>query len=495
MISFVATTFVVTKAIVTIWKVKQLHNNLNILLSSMLIQWYEAIIAKLIIIPFQHGLIVFGDVRESHISWWTSDATKIIQVHNFYQTLPLFVSGFAIWHYIYSLFLTVPALASERVVSTIFIDDYEKTSRLYVSISFLIVSQILSILFTLFTFFNILQFYGAILIASICVIFAIVIYIATWRKNYKIHQKMKRISALYTLAQRFQVKENIRVFKMAKNVVITSTIPLISLGIILSLFVQDVLDCDNSGFLIHLVDNCVILYPLLICPTLMLSTDAWTKSYFSSVPIIGWYLSKMLSRNVEVRKKASAVETDIFRKRDCAIAARIAFRNSEKFAIKRAKFGNNDIEIPMAFSSSTSIPLAFIAFACLFAITQSAVLPVTSTELAVVSESTTAVDTLGSSPSRVKRQGGCGCCGCGCGCCCCRPRCCCCCRRCCTCCRTCCCTRCCTCCRPCCCGCGCGCCGCGCCGCGGGRKRRSLQNLKIDAANKALGIKRRQDKC
>ncbi|CAI2334103.1 unnamed protein product [Caenorhabditis sp. 36 PRJEB53466] len=126
----------------------------------------------------------------------------------------------------------------------------------------------------------------------------------------------------------------------------------------------------------------------------------------------------------------------------------------------------------------------------------SAVLPISSTELATVphaSSEETSVDTLGS--SRVKRSGGCGCCGCGCcgcggggggcGCCCCRPRCCC---RC-TCCRTCCCTRCCTCCRPCCCGCGCG---CGCCGCGGGgRKRRSLQNLRIDEANRALGIKRR----
>ncbi|CAB3404390.1 unnamed protein product [Caenorhabditis bovis] len=133
---------------------------------------------------------------------------------------------------------------------------------------------------------------------------------------------------------------------------------------------------------------------------------------------------------------------------------------------------------------------------------QGAVLPVSSTELAVVPSASgeTSIDTLGE--SRVKRQGGgCGCCGCGCGCCCCRPRCCCCCRRCCTCCRTCCCTRCCTCCRPCCCCCGgggggCGCCGCGCgccgcCGCGGGRKRRSLQNLRIDAANKALGINRK----
>ncbi|EGT51070.1 hypothetical protein CAEBREN_13687 [Caenorhabditis brenneri] len=139
--------------------------------------------------------------------------------------------------------------------------------------------------------------------------------------------------------------------------------------------------------------------------------------------------------------------------------------------------------------------LAVIAFSQV----NSAVLPVSSKEVALVtstsssSSSETAIDTLGS--SRVKRQGGCGCCGCGCGCCgcgggggggcgccCCRPRCCC--RRCCTCCRTCCCTRCCTCCRPCCCGCGCGCCGCG----GGGRKRRSLQNLRIALANKIEGI-------
>ncbi|CAD6186905.1 unnamed protein product [Caenorhabditis auriculariae] len=111
---------------------------------------------------------------------------------------------------------------------------------------------------------------------------------------------------------------------------------------------------------------------------------------------------------------------------------------------------------------------------------QAVPLPVTSTELATIQPNEqTAIDTLGDSNSRVKRQGGCGCCGCGC--CCCRPRCCCCCRRCCTCCRTCCCTRCCTCCRPCC----CGCCGCGCCGCGGGgRKRRSREKLRIAHAQK-----------
>ncbi|KAF1765996.1 hypothetical protein GCK72_005951 [Caenorhabditis remanei] len=52
---------------------------------------------------------------------------------------------------------------------------------------------------------------------------------------------------------------------------------------------------------------------------------------------------------------------------------------------------------------------------------QSAVLPVSSKEVALVtsspssSSSETSIDTLGS--SRIKRQGGCGCCGCGCGCC------------------------------------------------------------------------------
>ncbi|CAD6186630.1 unnamed protein product [Caenorhabditis auriculariae] len=133
----------------------------------------------------------------------------------------------------------------------------------------------------------------------------------------------------------------------------------------------------------------------------------------------------------------------------------------------------------MAFKAFCTLLLLLVAY--------SQALPIRddkSTELALTeaptAPATTAIDTLGEEGGRVKRQGGCGC---GCGCCCCRPRCCCCCRRCCTCCRTCCCT----CCRPCCCCCRpcCGCCGgCGCCGCGGGgRKRRSLQVLKIKLAD------------
>ncbi|EFO86356.1 hypothetical protein CRE_02217 [Caenorhabditis remanei] len=69
-----------------------------------------------------------------------------------------------------------------------------------------------------------------------------------------------------------------------------------------------------------------------------------------------------------------------------------------------------------------------------------AVLPVFTTEVAAISSETseTSIDTLG--PSRVKRNGGCVCYGCG----------------------------------------------------GGERELGSLQNLRIDEANRALGIKRRQ---
>ncbi|CAO4365224.1 unnamed protein product [Caenorhabditis nigoni] len=146
---------------------------------------------------------------------------------------------------------------------------------------------------------------------------------------------------------------------------------------------------------------------------------------------------------------------------------------------------------------STAV-LAILAFVTLSEI-QSAVLPVSSTGVAVLSSESTSIDTLGS--SRVKRNGGCGCCGCGyqsvavvvvvvvpvvervavldvvrvadhavvdvvsfwqhlnlrrfSG------------------------LR-----------CGCGCCGCG----GGGRKRRSLQKLRIDEANRVLGINRKPSK-
>ncbi|CAJ0567797.1 unnamed protein product, partial [Mesorhabditis spiculigera] len=85
-----------------------------------------------------------------------------------------------------------------------------------------------------------------------------------------------------------------------------------------------------------------------------------------------------------------------------------------------------------------------------------------TTALIPTSSNSTEIDTLSEVDAtgvRVKRSG-CGCCGCG-GCCC----------------------------RPCCCGCGCcGCGGCGCCGCGGGRKRRSLQNLRIAHMNQIEGI-------
>ncbi|CAI5443000.1 unnamed protein product [Caenorhabditis angaria] len=155
-----------------ILKIRVFHENMSIMLTCLWILWIEAFFAKIIILPFQFNLISLSGKSEI-VSWWTSNYEKMLKIEEFSEIRWLFVASFILWHYIYSMFLTVFAMAMERIFATIYIEDYENTSRKHIPICLILLTHFFTIPLAFLITYNKLPFsisYGLIILFSISVL-------------------------------------------------------------------------------------------------------------------------------------------------------------------------------------------------------------------------------------------------------------------------------------------------------------------------------------
>ncbi|EFO88751.1 hypothetical protein CRE_06467 [Caenorhabditis remanei] len=78
MISYCITAVLVLKTCRIVYKCKNFHINMNILFIGLLIQWFEAFLAKILVIPYQVGFLKIDDSKTVYISWWTSEIDEMI---------------------------------------------------------------------------------------------------------------------------------------------------------------------------------------------------------------------------------------------------------------------------------------------------------------------------------------------------------------------------------------------------------------------------------
>uniref|UniRef100_A0A1I7U3N4 7TM_GPCR_Srx domain-containing protein n=1 Tax=Caenorhabditis tropicalis TaxID=1561998 RepID=A0A1I7U3N4_9PELO len=121
---YIFTGYVIVRTCWIFLSIKVFHENMNILMAWFLLQWFEAILAKIVIIPYQIGLIVIGiDSKKTYYDWWASDENEMIQVRKDIGSsiIPLYISSYFLWHYMYSILFAILAIGLERVCATYYI--------------------------------------------------------------------------------------------------------------------------------------------------------------------------------------------------------------------------------------------------------------------------------------------------------------------------------------------------------------------------------------
>ncbi|CAI5442874.1 unnamed protein product [Caenorhabditis angaria] len=273
---------------------------MSVIFAFMLLQWFESLTAKLLMSPYLTGLKIIGDNPSQIKLWWTSDISKMIPIASMSSDVSFFIGGFFQWHYILSLANVLFIFAVERSFACCFISDYEQTPRNYLLVLILFFYHSFVLLMTYTFFYATFHFAIAFSFCMFPNVFASIMFLYTENYNKKIIDRFETSPTQYTLASRFQARENYKAQKLVTRVIICA-IAMMTLGLclvlILTLEVVPVMDT----FINYLVDNIVHLNPLIVCPIFIWSVPSWKLFIRKHLPI----LFNRMNRRVNVRTPPS----------------------------------------------------------------------------------------------------------------------------------------------------------------------------------------------
>ncbi|CAL2033814.1 unnamed protein product [Caenorhabditis brenneri] len=240
------------------------------------------------LIPFQ-----FPDTTTPYVSWWsdsTSDVDRddIIDIQQgSILVYTLITASFLVWHYSYSMIFGILNLGVERIFASIFLKDYESKPRLYIPFILLISTHLVTVVFSYLVLTNKIGFYIGTAPCFVNSGLTIMMFIIVLKVNQTRRRKLEDPGpgCDYSLSEQFQVKENYRALKLAKNLVIVVLCAMSVPCALLIMLVIGVIPSFDMLF-IHIMENSIYLNPIIICSVLMFSSKAWRDEYLKLVP--GW---------------------------------------------------------------------------------------------------------------------------------------------------------------------------------------------------------------
>lgn len=102
--------------------IKVFHDNMNIMMCWFLCQWFQAFLAKIVLIPYQFGIIKISmDINKTYYDWWSDTVEKSAILREDVNIWPIYFASYFLWHYMYSILFAVLAVGLERVCATWYI--------------------------------------------------------------------------------------------------------------------------------------------------------------------------------------------------------------------------------------------------------------------------------------------------------------------------------------------------------------------------------------
>ncbi|KAF1766731.1 hypothetical protein GCK72_006689 [Caenorhabditis remanei] len=264
-----------------------------------LCQWFEAILAKLAIMPYQTGLIQVGDPSRAYFCWWTRERSEMLIVKDKNEIWALYISSCFLWHYIYSAMFAPIIVGVERLCATYYIQDYENIRRRHIPILLILVTNIITIPYAYFVINNQIPFLVAY---AQCVLNASIVffgYLISWKINVIWRNRMdaERIEdhSRYSLARKFQVGENIRYLLLARRLVIAVVIYLSISLIILAFLVFGAVQGYDILF-VYVLDNVILSAALVVSFTWIFCSSSWKEAFLKGIPCLRRFRKRSVTR-------------------------------------------------------------------------------------------------------------------------------------------------------------------------------------------------------
>ncbi|ULU07752.1 hypothetical protein L3Y34_019043 [Caenorhabditis briggsae] len=189
--------------------------------------------------------------------------------------------------------------------------SYEKQSRSHISISILIIANILTLKISYMLFYFQIGFNASVVICSGAVVVAMGMYLTVMSYNLRLHNELKNDTARkrlkkfekYSLAYRFQLEENLKCFELVKKVILAIGIYIVLNIFCVALINSNYFSASLNQTLVFLVENCLLLNPLLICTVTMCSVEPWRVILLQDIDyVLGGLGLKKLGKVQDIKK-------------------------------------------------------------------------------------------------------------------------------------------------------------------------------------------------
>ncbi|PIC47646.1 hypothetical protein B9Z55_006925 [Caenorhabditis nigoni] len=304
-----------------LYKSRVFHINISIISAFYFGQYFELLLGKGLLIFYQYGFLGIPGIPKNRpfLGWADENPLQTANIHQYTDALPMFVGSFLVWHYMMSMVFFVFFYNLERVVATFLLGSYEKQSRSYISISILIIANSLTLRISYMLFYFQIGFNASVLICSGAVVVAMGMYLTVMFYNMRLHSELKNDTARkrlkkfekYSLAYRFQLEENLKCFELVKKVILAIGIYIVLNIFCVAIINSNALSASLNQTLVFLVENCLLLNPLLICTVTMCSVEPWRVILLQDVDyVLGGLGLKKLGKVQDIKKVPEKVSKE-----------------------------------------------------------------------------------------------------------------------------------------------------------------------------------------
>ncbi|KAF1766732.1 hypothetical protein GCK72_006690 [Caenorhabditis remanei] len=315
LIIYICTAYIIVRTCSIFLRIRVFHENKNFLMAFFLLQWFEGILAKAVILPYQIGLIVIGnDTEKSYFSWWSVDKQDMIFIRNTQEILPLYVASYVFRHYMFSMFFGIMAIGCERALATYYIQDYECVPRRHIPLFLILFVNIATIPYVYFVIHNKIPFFVIYSHWALCIILLLVGYLVILRINIIFRNQLFKCAdhRKYSLARKFQVEENIRSLTIARKSVIVIMIYIFLTLSVFTCLMMGVFEEYKTVF-VHILENFIVLPAPVVSISLLCSSRAFKEEFLRKLPIFGSCRGGSRVDNYDFRQKQSIVsESEVY---------------------------------------------------------------------------------------------------------------------------------------------------------------------------------------
>ncbi|CAB3411319.1 unnamed protein product [Caenorhabditis bovis] len=216
-------------------------------------------------------------------------------------------------HYFTNIFAGILVFCVERTFASFLITDYEQHPRSYISAILVTISTIVTMFISAMTLTDFFSIIAILAMTYGIVTLLLIIYALVYFYNYRLHHKITRTNSndMYSLAFRYQLRENLKAFKLARQIVaILSGFGALNVTLLCAVYLNVI--PIPMDIVVHSVEHEINLSPLLFCAVVIVSFNEWTKAFSKRLSRCRFIQFFHLSVSKATVQPARSEETELY---------------------------------------------------------------------------------------------------------------------------------------------------------------------------------------